>query len=97
MSIRSVFGVVVMMEQVSMALPSGLRHESLDLLWADGEDLRHMPLTDRKLRLRSVVPQRGERLLYCGHVDGDGEKLFTFAGVDQLFYSARSTLFEPQS
>ena len=27
-SARSVFGVVVMMEQVSMVLPSGLRHES---------------------------------------------------------------------
>lgn len=68
-----------------------------DLLWADSEDLRHLPLIDRKVRLRSLVPQRGQRLLYCDHVDGDGEKLFTFAGVDQLFCSARSTLLEPQS
>jgi hypothetical protein len=29
--------------------------------------------------LRSVVPHHGERLLYCDHVDGDGEKLFRLA------------------
>jgi bifunctional non-homologous end joining protein LigD len=29
----------------------------------NGEDTRYLPLTDRKLRLRRVVPKRGERLL----------------------------------
>lgn len=29
-----------------------------------GEDVRYLPLSDRKLRLRAVVPKRGERLLY---------------------------------
>ena len=42
----------------------------------DGEDLRYSPLIERKARLRSVVPQRRERLLYCDHVEGDGEGLF---------------------
>jgi bifunctional non-homologous end joining protein LigD len=42
----------------------------------NGEDLRYMPLIDRKLRLHAVVPKRGERLLYCDHIDGDGEGLF---------------------
>jgi bifunctional non-homologous end joining protein LigD len=41
------------------------RYYAFDLLWLDGKDLRYLPLIDRKLRLRSVVPQRGERLLYC--------------------------------
>jgi bifunctional non-homologous end joining protein LigD len=45
----------------------------------NGEDLRYLPLTDRKLRLRMVVPKRGERLLYCDHIDGDGEGLFRLA------------------
>jgi ATP-dependent DNA ligase len=31
---------------------------AFDLLWCEGEDMRHLPLIERKLRLRSVVPQR---------------------------------------
>jgi ATP-dependent DNA ligase len=42
----------------------------------NGEDTRYLPLSDRKLRLRAVVPKRGERLLYCDHFGGDGEGLF---------------------
>lgn len=38
-----------------------------------------LPLIDRKLRLRSVVPQRSLRLLYCDHVERDGEGLFRLA------------------
>ena len=45
----------------------------------NGEDTRFLPLTDRKQRLRMVVPKQGERLLYCDHVDGDGEGLFRLA------------------
>jgi bifunctional non-homologous end joining protein LigD len=45
----------------------------------NGEDLRYLPLIDRKFRLRAVVPRRGERLLYCDHIDGDGESLFRLA------------------
>src|SRR5438445_10290037 len=43
------------------------------------EDTRYLPLSDRKLRLRTMVPKRGERLLYCDHVEGDGEGLFRLA------------------
>lgn len=42
----------------------------------NGEDLRYLPLIDRKLRLHAVVPKRGERLLYCDHIESDGEGLF---------------------
>jgi bifunctional non-homologous end joining protein LigD len=45
----------------------------------NGEDTRYLPLTDRKLRLRRVVPKRGERLLYCDHIEADGEQLFRLA------------------
>jgi bifunctional non-homologous end joining protein LigD len=45
----------------------------------NGEDLRYLPLIDRKLRLHAVVPKRGERLLYCDHIDADGEGLFRLA------------------
>jgi hypothetical protein len=45
----------------------------------NGEDLRYLPLTDRKLRLHAVVPRQSERLLYCDHIDRDGEGLFRLA------------------
>ena len=57
----------------------------------NGEDTRYLPLTDRKQRLRTVVPKRGERLLYCDHVDGDGEGLFGLA----CEYDLEGNLFEP--
>ena len=40
------------------------------------EDLRYLPLTDRKHRLRGMVPQLGERLLYGDHVASTGRELF---------------------
>ncbi len=39
---------------------------------------------DRKLRLRAVVPTRGERLLYCDHVEGDGTGVFRLACENDL-------------
>ena len=50
----------------------------------NGEDLRYLPLIDRKLRLHAVVPKRGERLLYCDHIDQDGEGLFRLACENDL-------------
>jgi ATP-dependent DNA ligase len=52
---------------------------AFDLLWLDGEDVRCLPLIERRLRFRSVVPQRGERLLYRDHIERDGEGLFRLA------------------
>jgi bifunctional non-homologous end joining protein LigD len=49
------------------------------LRFRNGEDVRYLPLIDRKLRLHAVVSKRGERLLYCDHIDGDGEGLFRLA------------------
>ena len=48
------------------------------------EDTRYLPLIDRKLRLRGIVPQGAERLLYCDHVEGDGEGLFRLACENDL-------------
>jgi bifunctional non-homologous end joining protein LigD len=50
----------------------------------NGEDLRYLPLIDRKLRLHAVVPKRGERLLYCDHIDAEGEGLFRLACENDL-------------
>jgi bifunctional non-homologous end joining protein LigD len=52
------------------------RFYAFDLLSLNGEDLRYLPLTDRKRRLRGIVPQCGQRLLYCDHIESAGQELF---------------------
>jgi bifunctional non-homologous end joining protein LigD len=52
---------------------------AFDVLWVDGEDLHYMPLIERKWRLRSLLPRDGTHLLYCDHIEHDGEKLFRLA------------------
>jgi bifunctional non-homologous end joining protein LigD len=49
---------------------------AFDLLWLDGQDLRDLPLVERKRRLRALVPSQGSRLLYLDHVVGRGTDLF---------------------
>lgn len=47
--------------------------------FANGEDTRYLPLTDRKLRLRAIVPRTTERLLYVDHIEHNGEGLYQLA------------------
>jgi len=55
------------------------RFIAFDLLSSRGEDLRYMSLIDRKRRLRALIRPHGERLLYCDHVEHNGEALFDLA------------------
>jgi len=66
-----------------------------DLLSVNGEDLRFSRLIERKQRLRSVVPQEGERLLYCDHVEHDGEGLFRLACDNDLEGIVAKRMFDP--
>jgi bifunctional non-homologous end joining protein LigD len=53
---------------------------AFDLLWLNGEDLRGLPLLDRKKRLRKLIlPRNGSRLLYLDHIEGNGSRLFAKA------------------
>jgi len=49
-----------------------------DCLWLDGVDLRTLPLIERKRQLERLV--RGHpRILFAGHVEGQGRELFRTA------------------
>ena len=51
------------------------RFYAFDLLWLNGEDLRQLPLIERKQRLRRLI--RGhERLLFAQPIQGSGVELF---------------------
>jgi bifunctional non-homologous end joining protein LigD len=48
-----------------------------DLLWLNNEDLRNLPLVERKLRLRHLVrTSRNRSLLYAAHMERYGVRLF---------------------
>src|SRR5947207_13740395 len=55
------------------------RFYAFDLLSCNGEDLRYLPLGNRKLRLSGIAPRHGDRLLYCDHVECAGEEFFELA------------------
>ena len=50
---------------------------AFDLLWLNGEDLRRLPLIERKERLEKLVKKSECReLLYAHHIEKDGVALF---------------------
>jgi bifunctional non-homologous end joining protein LigD len=51
---------------------------AFDLLWRDGEDLRKLPLLERKKRLYDLIrASHCGRILYAQHVEREGRKFFT--------------------
>ena len=50
----------------------------------DGQDLRELPLLERKEALRRIVPKEASRLLYADHVDGAGVDLFKAACANDI-------------
>lgn len=71
------------------------RFYAFALLFCDGEDLRYLPLTDRKHRLQGVASGSGERLLYCDHLEERGEYLFRLACKRDLEGIVAKRKFDP--
>ena len=71
------------------------RFYAFDLLSCNDEDLRYLPLTDRKHRLQSVVPGSGAGLLYCDHIEERGEHLFGLACKGDLEGIVAKRKFDP--
>jgi bifunctional non-homologous end joining protein LigD len=53
---------------------------AFDLLFLDGEDLRRLPLIERRESLRVLLPKDRRHPIQCNdHYDGSGAALFTKA------------------
>jgi bifunctional non-homologous end joining protein LigD len=52
---------------------------AFDALLIDGEDLRHLPLIERKRRLRAIMPRVDSRLLHVDHLRERGAAMFRAA------------------
>ena len=61
----------------------------------DGEDLRYLPLIDRKKRLCSVPQKRAKRLLCCDHVEDMGVELFELVCQRDLEGVVAKRKFDP--
>src|SRR5689334_5868138 len=65
-------------------LQNALRHEAkllycaFDLMFAQGKDLRALPLLERKKRLKAILP-RHKLIAYSNHRRGNGSKFFAAA------------------
>jgi bifunctional non-homologous end joining protein LigD len=65
-------------------LQNALRHEAkllycaFDLMFADGEDLRGLPLLERKKRLKAILP-RHTLIAFSNHRKSSGKKFFAEA------------------
>jgi bifunctional non-homologous end joining protein LigD len=49
---------------------------AFDLLYLNGEDLRGLPLVERKVRLRRLLRRKRLRILYVDHIEKHGRRLF---------------------
>jgi bifunctional non-homologous end joining protein LigD len=52
---------------------------AFDVLWLDGEDMRSRPLIERKLLLRSIIPEQPSAMLYASHIERTGMEFFRLA------------------
>lgn len=68
---------------------------AFDLLWYNGQDLRYSPLTERKQKLRSILPANSECIMFCDHVERDGEGLFRLACENDLEGIVAKRKFDP--
>jgi bifunctional non-homologous end joining protein LigD len=71
------------------------RFYAFDLLFCNGDDLRYLPLEERKHRLRSVIQLHTDRLLYNDHIELAGEEFFYLACERDLEGIVAKRKFDP--
>ena len=49
---------------------------AFDLLFLNSEDLRGLPLVERKARLKKLLRRKRSRVLYVDHIESRGQKFF---------------------
>ena len=76
-------GEIVVLDSEGKSLFNDLMHTrstptfaAFDILWLNGEDLRELPLLERKTRLRKFIKSRPRRILYVDHIAQNGSAMF---------------------
>jgi bifunctional non-homologous end joining protein LigD len=81
--------------QNALRARANLRYYLFDLMFLDGEDLRGLPLTERKARLRSILPKH-PLLAFSEHRSERGTRFFKEAeqrGLEGIMAKRASSLY----
>ena len=76
----------------------GLAYFAFDLLALDGEDLKPLPLEERKRRLEELIGRRAGIIRYTPHVDADGATVLAHAcrlGAEGIVSKCRTAPYGP--
>jgi bifunctional non-homologous end joining protein LigD len=79
--------------------PVTLAFYIFDLLYIDGEDIRSLPLIERKKRLATIIPQSHSLLKYSDHVVEHGVAFFAEAekqGIEGIMAKDMQSEYEPR-
>jgi bifunctional non-homologous end joining protein LigD len=60
------------------------RFVAFDVMRLKDQDLRYVPLLERKGKLRALASDYSDRLIYCDHVEAEGERLFKLSCQQDL-------------
>jgi bifunctional non-homologous end joining protein LigD len=94
---RGLSDFAVLADDLSRGDDSRLAYSIFDLVFLDGEDLRNLPLTERKARLRSLLgPRPPQPLRYSAHRRGDGAAMLRNAcrtGQEGIVSKLASSLY----
>jgi bifunctional non-homologous end joining protein LigD len=68
---------------------------AFDLLWLNGTDLRPMPLSERRTRLRHILPNGSSVISEALYVEGRGRELFELMCMHDLEGTVAKRLDDP--
>ena len=67
-----------------LRVPRSASYVAFDVLWADGADLRSLPLGERRRRLQSILPKGSPIVSEALSVEGRGRELFELMRTNDL-------------
>lgn len=77
--------------------PVHLQYSIFDILWLDGYDVTHLPLTERKKFLKEILPEDHEVIKYSDHVVENGKDFFQVAvsqGLEGIMAKKANSVYQ---
>jgi bifunctional non-homologous end joining protein LigD len=78
-----------------LRVPRSACYVAFDILWADGTDLRSLPLDERRRRLQGILPKRSPIVSEALSVAGRGRELFELMCINDLEGVVAKRLADP--
>src|SRR5215471_19212269 len=78
-----------------LRVPRSASYVAFDILWADGTDLRSLPLSERRKRLQAILPEGSPIVSEALSVAGRGRALFELMCANDLEGVVAKRLADP--